>query len=613
MPKFGGGANTNFFAAFGQQAKANSAKFGKSLQEKRKAEDFDSDEDDEEEYRKKAEEESRAKRAKIDSVAKGGFKPTFGSASVTKESKPAFSGFGSAGQPAFTGFASAASSNSFTSTPIGEDHSDADQDLVDDKDDDEIEVSGSSNGQAVYGFEEGDSDDVDEEHEDSLPEDEVIENGERTEDEDDEDEDDDNNFQTAMDRSRKNPNSGKSLFDRIEPAPKKDNSTPITRDDEEDSNDPGPIMQPAKNSSFPPTLWGSNIGRSTPEQPTYSPMTPILGASTASTGSTASTVKPAGTFHFTPYVPITTPTPAPGASIFSGGITRDGPVPGEGMFGSRPSTPSNVENNGSLAKSILTSPAGTDNTWKPGNSISFGNSDQPTSAPSFKFTAASPGEKDRTISGSLGALFGTSVAGSSGTNTPNVGFGFGGPAPGPAPGYLGAVSHLGGGSAASSAASSRATSPGLTDNESVATNDTEDSSDDPQTSLMESRPGEENETALWEGRSKVLKFINAESAKNKQKPNDWNSAGLGIIRVLKDKSTNRTRIVFRADPNANVLFNSNLIGSTPYVTVHGEGSKSGAVRGALMVDGKFTKLVFKLKTSEMANELAQILEENKNA
>ncbi|KAJ9616696.1 hypothetical protein H2200_000415 [Cladophialophora chaetospira] len=591
MPKFGGDSKTNFLAAFGQQAKANSAKFEKDLLEKRKAEEFDSDEDDEEQYRKKVEEESRAKRAKIESIAKAGFKPMFGSASNATDPKPAFTGFGSA-----------TSNNIFISTPIGDAKPDAadyeDEDSIDDKDDDENEVSGSSNDQAE-GLNESEADDEDEEErEDSLPEDEVVE------DDEEEDDDDDNDLQAAMDRARKNPNAGKSLFERIEAPSTKESSTPTTNDDKQASRESSPIMQSAKNASFPPTLWGSHFGKSTPEQPAFSPITPA----TTST----STVKPTSTFKFTPSAPIATPTPALGASIFSGGITRDGPVPGEGLFGSRPSTPSNVEKNSNLAKSILTSPAGTDNTWKPGNSISFANGDTSTVAPTLKFTAATPGDKDKITSNPFGSLFGTPTAGSSGTATPNLGFQFGSAPSVPAPGYLAAVSHLGAGSAASSVASSRATSPGLTDNESVATNDTEESTEDPQASLMESRVGEENEAMLWEGRSKALMFVSAETAKGtKNTPNDWNSVGVGILRVLQDKSTKKTRVVFRVEPSANILFNSHLIGSTDYESV--PGNKSGAVRGALMHNGALTRLVFKLKTPEMASQLAKILEENKSA
>ncbi|ETI20041.1 hypothetical protein G647_09056 [Cladophialophora carrionii CBS 160.54] len=595
MPKFGGGSSTNFLAAFGQQAKESSAKFEKDLLEKRKAEEFDSDEDDEEQYRKKVEEDNRAKRAKIDAIAKGGFKPSFGAASTEKAGKPAFGGLGTA-----------ASANSFaalTSTPISDGRSAADDDddnedgsYVDDKDEDEDEANSSSDDRTDDGEdgEGGDADAEEEQREESLPEDEVVQEG-------GDEEDDDNDLQAAMDRARKNPNAGKSLFERIEPNPNKEKATPTTNGNKKEPEDASPIMQPTKNSSFPPAVWGSHIGKTTPEQPSFSPLTPTTGAST---------VKPASTFIFTP-APTTTPTPALGASIFSGGAVRGGPVPGEGLFGSRPSTPSNAEKNGNLAKSVLTSPAGTDNTWKPGNSISFANGDNALSAPTFKFTAASPGEKDKNTSSPFGTLFGTAAPGSSGTVTPNLGFQFGAPTSTPAPGFLGAVSHLASGSAASSAASSRATSPGVSENESVATNETEDTTEDPQTSLMDSRAGEENETTLWEGRSKALMFVNAETAKGtKYTPNDWNSVGIGQVRVLKDKTSNKTRLVFRVEPSANILFNSHLVGSTTYESV--PSNKSGAVRGALMYKGNLTRLVFKLKTAEMANELAKVLEENKS-
>ncbi|KIW70437.1 hypothetical protein PV04_02707 [Phialophora macrospora] len=587
IPKFGGGSGTNFLAAFGQQAKESSAKFEKDLLEKRKAEEFDSEEEDEEQYRKKVEEENRAKRAKIDAIAKGGFTPSFGSTSTEKAAKPAFSGFGTA-----------TSANPFaalTSTPISDGRSEADDD--DDKNEDEDEDNESSGDQANDGDEEeaGDADGEEEEAEESLPEDEVVHN------EGEDDEDDDNDLQAAMDRARNNPNAGKSLFERIEPNPNKEKTAPTTNGNKKEYEDASHIKQSAMNSSFPPAASGSQLGKSTPEQPSVSPSTSTTGTST---------VKPASTFIFTPAA-TTTPTQALGASIFSGGAVRGGPVPGEGLFGSRPSTPSNAEKNGNLAKSVLTSPAGTDNTWKPGNSISFANGDNPTSAPTFKFTAASPGEKDKKTSSSFSTLFGTPAPGSSGTATPNLGFQFGAPASTPAPGFLGAISHLAGGSAASSAASSRATSPGVSENESVATNETEDTPEDPQTSFMDSRAGEENESTLWEGRSKALMFVNAETAKGtKYTPNDWNSVGVGQLRVLKDKISNKTRMVFRVEPSANILFNSHLVGSTSYESV--PSNKSGAVRGALMYKGNLTRLVFKLKTSEMANELAKVLEENKS-
>ncbi|EXJ53407.1 uncharacterized protein A1O5_13341 [Cladophialophora psammophila CBS 110553] len=593
VPKFGGGS-TNFLAAFGQKAKESADKFEKDLIEKRKAEEFDSDEDDEETFRKRIEEESRAKKAKIDAVAKGGFKPTFRLSTTAEPPKEK-----DATKSSFASFAPSSSTNSFSA--LTSKAAFAEQSEVAEAD--ENEGSRSSNDQAEHsGEEQTDSDSNSEEggeSEDALPEDEVAEANEEEEDEDD------NDLQAAMDRARRNPNAGKSLFERIGPNPNREKVATTNGEKNEPEEGSPPIMQSAKNSSSRPSIWESHIGKSTPEQP--SSLSPF-GSSTG-----ASTLKPASGFHFTPSAASATPTPGPGTSIFSGGATKQGPVPGEGLFGSRPSTPSNADKNGGLAKSVLTSPAGTDNTWKEGAPISFANGEKPTSAPILKFTAPSPGEERETAtSRPLSTLFGTSAPGSRGSETPNLGFQFGAPTPSPAPGYLGAISHLGSGSVASSVVSSRATSPGLTDNESVATNETEESTEDPQTSLMDSRAGEENESCLWEGRSKALMFVNKETAKGtKYIPNDWNSMGVGQIRVLRNKETSKTRVVFRVEPSANILFNSHLVGSTNYESV--PSNKSGAVRGALMYKGSLTRLVFKLKTPEMANELAKILEQNKSA
>ncbi|KIW34853.1 uncharacterized protein PV07_01601 [Cladophialophora immunda] len=590
VPKFGGG-NTNFLAAFGQKAQANADKFEKDLIEKRKAEEFDSDEDDEDAFRKRIEEENRAKKAKIDAVAKAGFKPTFGSNTPAQPSKEK-----DATKASFTGFTSSASSNPFSalsSKDVSAEQSEA-------ADADENDNSESSHDQAADSDEDESGNDSEEgaEPEDDLPEDEVAEENREEEDEDD------NDLRAAMDRAKSNPNAGKSLFERIEPNPNKEKAIPTNGEKKESEAGSPPAVQPAMNSSLLPSNWGSQIGKSTPDQPSVSPFNSSTGASP---------FKPTSGFNFSPTPANTTPAAALGASIFSGGATKNGPVPGEGLFGSRPSTPSNADKNASLAKAVFTSPAGTDNTWKEGAPISFANGDKHASAPIFKFTAASPAEKeDSATPKPLSTLFGTTAPGSRGSDTPSLGFQFGAPTPSPAPGYLGAISHLGGGSVASSAVSSRATSPGLTDNESVATNETDESTEDPQTSLMDSRAGEENENCLWEGRSKALMFVNNETAKGtKYAPNEWNSMGVGQIRVLKNKETNKTRVVFRVEPSANILFNSHLVGSTNYESV--PSNKSGAVRGALMYKGNLTRLVFKLRTPEMATELAKILEENKSA
>lgn len=621
VPKFGAGT-TNFMNSFGQQAKENAARFEKSLMEKRKAEDFDSDEDDEDTFLKQTEKEMRAKREKIDAIAKGGFIPTgFAPArqppSVSTSSKPSFnfSTFSEAPKQdnKSTGHVFGSAGNMDPAAVAA-----ADGEQIQDEEDKSDEDSNASSGDGVSEEDPEDGDYHDEE-DDDLPEDEVVAENEEEEHDSDSDDSDDNDLIDAMNRSKARAIAGKSLFDRIEPNPTmKENTRPSDEDKKASDNNSSPIMQPAMNSTFPPALWGSHFGKATPETPSFSPITPAAGASKSS-------YKPAATFNFTAATPATSSAPTPGASIFAGGLTKVGPVPGEGLFGSRPSTPSNAEKTTkSLTKSLFTSPAGTDNTWKQGAPISFGNGEKTPSAPQFKFTAPSPGGNESTSTAKpFGSLFGKVLSGTTTPESPTsegaqqLGFNFGAPAPAPAPGFLGAISHLGGGSAASSAVSSRATSPGLTDNESVATNDTEETHDDPQTSLMDSRPGEENETCLWEGRSKALMFVSNEAARGtKWTPNAWNSMGIGLVRVLQDRATDKTRVVFRVEPSASILINSHLVESVTYENVppSAPSSKpSGAVRGALFYKGSLTRWVFKVKTPEMAAQLATVLEENKTA
>ncbi|KAK6386968.1 hypothetical protein LTS17_000233 [Exophiala oligosperma] len=579
LPKFGGGG-TNFMSAFGQQAKVNAEKFEKSLMEKRKAEDFDSDEDDEEQFQKQLDEEAKAKRAKIDAIAKGGFTPSFTpstkSAPLTqpKADETPTSTFGGFKPSASNPFAA------LNSTETSEDHSQAEDE------DEEASASPAS------GDEDGDEETQEDEGTEAQNDDDEDEEAEE------DDDDDDNDFQTAMAKSRNSANAGRSLFDRIEPNPNKQDSTSNAEENTNASTDEAPTAQAANKPTFSSSGFGFQAGKSTPETPSFSPNTPATG-----------TYKPSTTFTFTPTPPTSSSTPTPGASIFAGGLTKEGPVPGEGLFGSRPSTPSNGEKSSNLARSVLTSPAGTDNTWKQGGAISFANGEKNADAPSFKFTAPSPGKETPKP---FGSLFGTPAPGAKPSDTPTVGFQFGAPTSTPAPGFLGAVTHLGGGSATSSAMSSRATSPGLTDNESNATNDTEETNDEPQVTLMDSRTGEENETCLWEGRSKALMFVNKDIAQGtKLTPNDWNSMGVGVLRVLKDKTTGKTRVVFRVEPSASVLINSHLLDSVTYENV--ASNKSGAVRGALFYKGNLARWVFKVKTPEMASELSTVMEENKKS
>jgi len=158
--------------------------------------------------------------------------------------------------------------------------------------------------------------------------------------------------------------------------------------------------------------------------------------------------------------------------------------------------------------------------------------------------------------------------------------------------------------------SSRATSPGATDTESVNTDTGEDHSDEPQVSLMSSRPGEENEEVLFEVRSKALKYITDEVAKEKKLDPGFNTQGVGQLRVLKHKTTGKTRLLLRAEPGSNIVINTALTPSMTYKATETKGS--GAVKFGIPTAAGIDHWVAKVKTAAVAEELASILEANKS-
>jgi hypothetical protein len=499
-------------------------------------------------------------------------------------------------------------------------------------------------------------------------------------------------------------NQGKSLFERIQPPPstggEKEFSTP------NGAQDKTTLKQPAPNHSFKPfTPFPPGVNKATPQAPTVSPLTPFTG----SIKSKAPTI-----FEFTPKAATTTPTPVPGASIFAGGsVMSNGPIPGEGLFGSRPSTP----NNGDVAPTNIFAGFGKmpnttidpakDNTWAKGSPLkfdtpqksaselpqfgsgtttnfmnSFGKAaesrlekekaeqryedlgsdadedeiavwekeyeekqrsksakvsnfgqggfkpsvapsneqakGQTNTAPTFSITSATPPPKSTANSLQFTNLFGQKSPAASPVPpaTSSVGFSFG-TAPNTefASALQSAAPYLFP-SGNTSGLSSRATSPGATDNESVDTNGEADATNDPQISLTSERPGEENEEVLYEVRTKALRFLNKEAAA-KQKgstPDAFNSVGLGTLRVLKNAETGKTRIVIRAEPVGNVLLNTHLAAFVSYSSYSNPNKTetSGAVRiGVPTENSKVEQWVLKVKNSEKADKLADILTKNK--
>lgn len=557
VPKFGG-AGGSFMNAFAKSSAANAKKFEQEAKEKRKAEEFDSDEDDEEAWNKKYEEEQRAKKAKIDAAAKSSLAvPAFIPSASSSRSNSPFTW----GQP-IKSIETNGSKSPELSSQLGAGSSQSNA----------IEVE---SGEDTSGQESGNSGDDEAEH---VEDDEQQEDNEQEEDDDDEDDE-------AEDIPDIPPED--SLFSRIT------GKTPSNKADQ-------PILQPAANNSFKPGLMFGNIGKGTPEQPTFSPFTP------------ASNTMPKGDF-----VPTTkfnfTPAAVTSGSVFGssmlGGSLKEGPIPGEGLFGSRPSTPSNLDANKPFSGFGTTStpkqPA--DNTYKQGTPIKFGSNANDSSAPAVEVTAATPPARETPKP--FAGLFGQSSTNTSSTNGASLGFNFGTPSGGsqPAPGFLSAASHLGG----TSAPSSRATSPGITSEaESVATDNTEDYSQEPQTSLMSANSGEENEDILYESKAIISRMYRESEIPEKSKvQKGWNKMGTGVIKLLKDRTSGKTRILFRAEPGANIILNTRLISGGSYKSQ--PAGKNGAVTFPVATDGGMQSWMIRVKSLDSAEQAAKAMEANK--
>ncbi|KAL2845655.1 hypothetical protein BJY01DRAFT_214039 [Aspergillus pseudoustus] len=215
------------------------------------------------------------------------------------------------------------------------------------------------------------------------------------------------------------------------------------------------------------------------------------------------------------------------------------------IFGSSSITanPFGTSSSGTSTPSILgssTAKPGSDNTWKLNTPIKFAADSPKTTESTAKSTSDSA-----PASGSsqpFSALFGPTAAGSksgSGAQQP-LGFSFGGPSQ-PSSSFLTP-------SALTSATPSRASTPGVASDTGADDSADGDAAESlPQVDLARSRAGEENEDIVFECRARALKLNTA-----------WDSQGIGNVRVLKDRTTSRGRVLMRADPSGNVILNTVL-------------------------------------------------------
>jgi hypothetical protein len=650
VPKFGATSGTSFMDAFAKQSAKSAADLQEEAKRKRKAEDFDSDEDDEAEWDRKYEEAERAKRNKLESLSKTGatgFQPLFGGKETSTTAKNFFNLANDTASKTSSTHEKTSISAGFAGFDSTSTAGRAVEEAVNTSDEDSNDSNGSRSSREQEGSASQEDSSRQSSEEDETRDEEGASDGDYEQQEDEEDaeeqesegESEDEDIQAAMTRSK----SKGSLFDRIEPNPnlksngafqsgaqtaqKKPNGTSSKNLKEEARPNDSKISK-AVNSSFRPFapngILGASAVNSTLDGPTISPFTPINGSSSnvrdpfapigpvpakkPETKEASTSARTNGeTFSFKTDTSLSAPPLA--RSVLFGGSSGlvSGAIPGEGLFGSRPSTPSNEEPlRGSVFSSLGTGPnfskSPGDYSWKPGTPVKFGTPEK--GGPTVNVTAATPPAKDDSAaaSKSFPNLFGPKPSKPGADAVASVGFNFGGPS------HL-TASPLLGPSALSSAVSSRATSPGATDTESVNTDTGEDHSDEPQVSLMSSRPGEENEEVLFEVRSKALKYITDEVAKERKLDPGFNTQGVGQLRVLKHKTTGKTRLLLRAEPGSNIVINTALTSSMTYKATETKGS--GAVKFGIPTATGIDHWVAKVKTAAVAEELAGILEANK--
>lgn len=144
----------------------------------------------------------------------------------------------------------------------------------------------------------------------------------------------------------------------------------------------------------------------------------------------------------------------------------------------------------------------------------------------------------------------------------------------------------------------------------------EDAAQDPQLSLVEGGPGEEQEKVVHEVRVKASRYNRVlpdddEETIEKKKKTPWQVEGLGPLRVLKHNETGAVRILLRTEPSGKVAMNKLVLPNFEYKVE--EGKKVLKISTATD-DGKGLETwVLQIKTNESAVKLAAALEENKVA
>ena len=244
-----------------------------------------------------------------------------------------------------------------------------------------------------------------------------------------------------------------------------------------------------------------------------------------------------------------------------------------------------------------------DHTWKPDSTVRFGVSGIP---PTVNVTSPSPPKQP------FSSFFGApkmnntietpaqpaSVLSShTSQKVPSVSFNFGFTPANPT------VTSLAPPSNEVSAATSRATTPGITTGESAneSTADAqEDEPKDTQIDLTAGGPGEEDEDVVFEVKGKAMVYDRPSSK--------WDVKGVGFLRVLKNRETGKTRMLMRQDPSGKILLNTGLAPQFKY-----ESHQSKHVRLPFANEsGKIEGCTLRVGKDEDAKGLVGVLEANKS-
>ncbi|PWY94495.1 hypothetical protein BO94DRAFT_572100 [Aspergillus sclerotioniger CBS 115572] len=233
-----------------------------------------------------------------------------------------------------------------------------------------------------------------------------------------------------------------------------------------------------------------------------------------------------------------------------------------------------------------------DKTWKPNSPIKFATDPASASTSKPDSGSATPApEAPKPFSNLFGAPPSLTKSSTSKSTQPSLGFSFGAPNQS-APSLL-APSIL------NSATPSRSSTPGgASDTGAEESGDGEAAESLPQVDLARGGAGEENEDLVTESRARAMKHTTA---------GGWESQGVGFLRVLKDRTTSRGRILVRADPSGNVILNARLMNEIRYTV-----AKNSVQFMVPQVEGPPQLWALRVKTNADAERLCAAMEETKN-